>query len=46
MSRHLRFQIAVTTGVSLVAVCTFIMPDRGEIIVAVGTLTNLIWIWE
>jgi hypothetical protein len=46
MTRHRKFQIAITTGVVVSTFLGYVAPELGHFAV-IGTIaTNLAWIWE
>lgn len=44
--RHRHFQITITTGVIASTAVGYFFPYHGELAIASGVATNLIWIWE
>ena len=46
MSRHRRFQIAITTGVTATTVVVIFWPQYQIHAAGLGLVSNLIWIWE
>jgi hypothetical protein len=46
LTRHRKFQLVVTLGVTTCAVLSIAAPHLGHVAVVAGTLTNIVWIWE
>jgi len=44
--RHRFFQLIITIGVFASTAIAYFFPYHGELAVASGVATNLIWIWE
>ncbi len=44
--RHRHFQFTVTLGVLISTAIGYFMPYHGELAIAAGIATNLVWIWE
>ena len=45
-SRHRRFQIGISVGITVGAVMALIYPHLSAHATAIGVFVNLLWIWE
>lgn len=44
--RHRRFQLIITSGVTISTLIAVLWPELSHASVIVGTVANFIWIWE
>lgn len=46
LERHRWFQLTITFGVIASTAIGYLLPYHGELALAAGVATNLLWIWE
>ena len=46
MSRHRRFQIGITVGVTATTLVVIFFPEYQMHAAGLGLVSNLVWIWE